>query len=200
MHFAATKRTLPLAVTNPGTSYRPFSHVLLSFTTQLWFLHPLSSSPTFFEFHCTQSLFSPPLYPLRLLPHRMPSANLSVSPTCRSPHPFFLAPSLICLAAMPFSPLRRIAVFTPDNPKGPPFQSTAWRGKGSFFSWFLFFLQSCTQFQILIIYKGWCRQQMGTHSLLGWLFNKSDRLASGDYVKVRDFPPAQAQTLKWHFH
>lgn len=102
--------------------------------TQLWFLHPLSSSPTPSESHRVPSLLSLPLHPLRLLPHRLPSANLSVSPHLS------VAPSLL---PRPFTHLsRRSALLSAQTdcglysrqPEGPTlFQSRPWRGKGSFF-------------------------------------------------------------------
>lgn len=172
------------------------------------FYFPLQYSCDFF------TLSLPPKCPSSLTALRLCSLILSIlfvsshtdchRRTCRSPppvgrpisssSPLHSSVSLLC----PSLRSDGLQSLLPTTRRAHLFQSTAWGGIGRFF--FLFFLQSRTQFQLLIIYEGWCRPQMGTYSLPGWLFNKSNRLASGGYVKVRDFPPAQAQTLKWHFH
>lgn len=137
--FPSSKLPLPSAVRNPESNSRLFAHVLFSFTIQLWFLHPVLLTS-----QCPLSLTAVRLCSLSLclLPHRLPLANLSVSPICQSPNPFFLAPSLIGLTALPYPPLTWIVVFTPDNPKSPPFLVYRLTWKKNIF----FFGVSCTQF------------------------------------------------------
>lgn len=92
LHSLRSWTTSSLNCDKPCGIYRPFAHF------------PWHYGCDTFTFSSSQIAFSPSSFS-SVSSHRLPSANLSVSPTWRSAHLSFLPPSFISLAACPFSPL-----------------------------------------------------------------------------------------------